>query len=210
MASEYTTSEYIKHHLTNATMCSTDNGIAFNKACSDAGFWAWHVDTLAWSIGLGLLFLIIFRSVASKATTGVPGKMQAFVELVVEFVDDNVKSTFHGKSALIAPLALTIFVWVLLMNLMDLVPVDLIPWVSGLIGQAAFGMDPHDVYNKAVPTTDLNLTFALASGVFILILFYSIKMKGIGGFAKELTMQPFGHPIYIPETCSHDFCLITI
>jgi len=198
MASEYTTSEYIKHHLTNATMCSTDNGIAFNKACSDAGFWAWHVDTLAWSIGLGLLFLIIFRSVASKATTGVPGKMQAFVELVVEFVDDNVKSTFHGKSALIAPLALTIFVWVLLMNLMDLVPVDLIPWVSGLIGQAAFGMDPHDVYNKAVPTTDLNLTFALASGVFILILFYSIKMKGIGGSAKELTMQPFGHPIFIP------------
>jgi len=198
MASEYTTSEYIKHHLTNATMCSTDNGIAFNKACSDAGFWAWHVDTLAWSIGLGLLFLIIFRSVASKATTGVPGKMQAFVELIVEFVDDNVKSTFHGKSALIAPLALTIFVWVLLMNLMDLVPVDLIPWVSGLIGQAAFGMDPHDVYNKAVPTTDLNLTFALASGVFILILFYSIKMKGIGGFAKELTMQPFGHPIFIP------------
>lgn len=198
MASEYTTSEYIKHHLTNATMCSTDNGIAFNKACSDAGFWAWHVDTLAWSIGLGLLFLIGFRSVASKATTGVPGKMQAFVELVVEFVDDNVKSTFHGKSALIAPLALTIFVWVLLMNLMDLVPVDLIPWVSGLIGQAAFGMDPHDVYNKAVPTTDLNLTFALASGVFILILFYSIKMKGIGGFAKELTMQPFGHPIFIP------------
>ncbi len=198
MASEYTTSEYIKHHLTNATMCSTDNGIAFNKACSDAGFWAWHVDTLAWSIGLGLLFLIIFRSVASKATTGVPGKMQAFVELVVEFVDDNVKSTFHGKSALIAPLALTIFVWVLLMNLMDLVPVDLIPWVSGLIGQAAFGMDPHDVYNKAVPTTDLNLTFALASGVFILILFYSIKMKGIGGFAKELTMQPFGNPIFIP------------
>ena len=198
MASEYTTSEYIKHHLTNATMCSTDNGIAFNKACSDAGFWAWHVDTLAWSIGLGLLFLIIFRSVASKATTGVPGKMQAFVELVVEFVDDNVKSTFHGRSALIAPLALTIFVWVLLMNLMDLVPVDLIPWVSGLIGQAAFGMDPHDVYNKAVPTTDLNLTFALATGVFILILFYSIKMKGIGGFMKELTMQPFGHPVFIP------------
>ena len=198
MASEYTTSEYIKHHLTNATMCSTDNGIAFNKACSDAGFWAWHVDTLAWSIGLGILFLVIFRSVASKATTGVPGKMQAFVELVVEFVDDNVKSTFHAKSTLIAPLALTIFVWVLLMNLMDLVPVDLIPWVSGLIGQAAFGMDPHDVYNKAVPTTDLNLTFALAAGVFILILFYSIKMKGIGGFAKELTMQPFGHPIFIP------------
>jgi len=198
MASEYTTSEYIKHHLTNATMCSTDNGIAFNKAFSDAGFWAWHVDTLAWSIGLGLLFLIIFRSVASKATTGVPGKMQAFVELIVEFVDDNVKSTFHGKSALIAPLALTIFVWVLLMNLMDLIPVDVLPTIAGLIGSSAFGMDPHDVYMKAVPTTDLNLTFALAAGVFILILYYSIKMKGIGGFTKELTMQPFGHPLFIP------------
>jgi F-type H+-transporting ATPase subunit a len=198
MASEYTTSEYIKHHLTNATMCSTDNGIAFNKACSDAGFWAWHVDTLAWSIGLGLLFLFIFRSVAKKATTGVPGKMQAFVELIVEFVDDNVKSTFHGKSALIAPLALTIFVWVLLMNLMDLIPVDVLPTIAGLIGSSAFGMDPHDVYMKAVPTTDLNLTFALAAGVFILILFYSIKMKGISGFTKELTMQPFGHPLFIP------------
>jgi F-type H+-transporting ATPase subunit a len=179
-------------------MCSTDNGIAFNKACSDAGFWAWHVDTLAWSIGLGLLFLFIFRSVAKKATTGVPSKMQAFVELIVEFVDDNVKSTFHGKSALIAPLALTIFVWVLLMNLMDLVPVDLLPTIAGLIGSSAFGMDPHDVYMKAVPTTDLNLTFALAAGVFILIIYYSIKMKGIGGFTKELTMQPFGHPLFIP------------
>ena len=122
MASEITTSEYIKHHLTNATMCSTDSGIAFNKACADAGFWAWHVDTLAWSIGLGLLFLWLFRSVAKKATTGVPTKTQAFVELVVDFVNDNVVSTFHGRSALIAPLALTIFVWVLLMNLMDLGP----------------------------------------------------------------------------------------
>jgi len=198
MASEYTTSEYIKHHLTNATMCSTDNGIAFNKACSEAGFWVWNVDTLAWSVGLGLLFLLVFRSVAAKATTGVPGKLQAFVELIVEFVDDNVKSTFHGKSDLIAPLALTIFVWVLLMNLMDLVPVDWIPSVAGLIGQYGFGMDPHDVYMKAVPTTDLNLTFSLALGVFVLILFYSIKIKGIGGFTKELTMQPFNHPAFIP------------
>lgn len=198
MASEYTTSEYIKHHLTNATMCSTDNGIAFNKACSEAGFWVWNVDTLAWSVGLGLIFLLVFRSVAAKATTGVPGKLQAFVELIVEFVDDNVKSTFHGKSDLIAPLALTIFVWVLLMNLMDLVPVDWIPSVAGLIGQYGFGMDPHDVYMKAVPTTDLNLTFSLALGVFVLILFYSIKIKGIGGFTKELTMQPFNHPAFIP------------
>ena len=197
-AEEVTLSSHIQHHLTNAKMCSTDAGLAFNKACADSGFWTWNIDTLAWSIGLGLVFLWIFRSAAKKANTGVPGKFQCFIEMIVEFVGDNVRDTYHGKSALIAPLALTIFVWVLLMNLMDLVPVDLIPWVSGLIGQAAFGMDPHDVYNKAVPTTDLNLTFALASGVFILILFYSIKMKGIGGFAKELTMQPFGHPIFIP------------
>ena len=198
MASEYTTSEYIKHHLTNATMCSTDNGIAFNKACSDAGFWAWHVDSLAWSVALGLLFIFGFRAVAKKATSGVPGKLQAFIELIVEFVDDNVKSTYHGKSDLIAPLALTIFVWVLLMNLMDLVPVDWLPSIAGLIGQYGFGMDPHDVYMKSVPTTDLNVTFALALGVFILILYYSIKMKGFGGFTKELTMQPFNHWAFIP------------
>ena len=198
MASELTTSSYIKHHLTNATMCNTDSGIAFNKACSEAGFWALHIDTLAWSIGLGIVFLWYFRSVAKKATTGVPTKTQAFVELVVGFVNDNVTSTFHGRSALIAPLALTIFGWVLIMNLMDLVPVDLLPLIAGMIGQYAFGMDPNDVYMKAVPTTDLNLTFALALGVFALIIFYSIKMKGVGGFTKELTMQPFGHWAFIP------------
>lgn len=197
MAYESTT-EYIQHHLTNATMCTVEGEVAFNKACSDAGFWALHVDTLAWSIGLGILFLYLFRRTAKKATTGVPSKGQAFVELIVEFVDDNVTSTFHGKSSLIAPLALTIFVWVLLMNLMDLVPVDVLPSIAGMIGQYGFGMDPHDVYMKAVPTTDLNLTFALALGVFILIIFYSIKMKGIGGFAKELSMQPFGHWAFIP------------
>ncbi|GAA0359140.1 F0F1 ATP synthase subunit A [Bowmanella denitrificans] len=198
MASEISTKEYITHHLTNATMCNTETGVAFNKACADAGFWQWNVDTLGWSIAMGLLFLFIFRSVAKKATSGVPSKMQAFVELVVDFVDDNVKSTFHGKSVLIAPLALTIFVWVLLMNLLDLMPVDVLPSIAGLIGQYGFGMDPHDVYMKAVPTTDLNMTFALALGVFALILFYSIKVKGLGGFAKELSMQPFGHPVFIP------------
>ena len=107
-------------------------------------------------------FLWVFRSVAKTATTGVPGKLQAFVEIVVEFVDDTVKSTFHGKSNLIAPLALTIFVWVLLMNLMDLIPVDFLPWIAGQIGYYAFGVDPHDVYMKVVPTTDVNMTFALS------------------------------------------------
>lgn len=198
MASEITSTEYIRHHLTNAAMCNTESGIAFNKACENAGFWTWHIDTLGWSVFLGILFLIMFRSVAKKATTGVPGKMQAFVEIVIEFVDSNVKDTFHGKNALIAPLALTIFVWVFLMNLMDLVPVDWLPWLAGQIGYHGFGMDPHDVYMKVVPTTDLNLTFALSISVFLLIVYYSIKVKGVGGFMKELTLQPFNHWAFIP------------
>lgn len=190
-AEEVTLSGHIQHHLTNAKMCSTDTGLAFNKACTDSGFWTWHIDTLAWSIGLGLIFLWIFRSAAKKSTLGVPGKFQCFIEIIVEFVGDNVRDTFHGKSKLIAPLALTIFVWVFLMNLMDLIPVDFIPALAGFVGETAFGMDSHDVYMKIVPTTDINMTAALALGVFILMIGYSIKIKGIGGFIKELTLHPF-------------------
>jgi len=169
-SAELTSQEYIKHHLTNLSV--------------GEGFWTFHIDTIGWSVFLGLVFLTIFRSVAKKATPGVPGKMQCAVELIVEFVADSVKSTFHGTNPLIAPLALTIFVWVLLMNSMDWVPVDLIP--------AAFNaMGVH--YMKAVPTTDMNMTLALAFGVFILIIYYSIKVKGVGGFMKELYGQPFGH-----------------
>ena len=190
-AEEVTLSGHIQHHLTNAKMCSTDTGLAFNKACTDSGFWTWHIDTLAWSIGLGLIFLWIFRSAAKKSTLGVPGKFQCFIEIIVEFVGDNVRDTFHGKSKLIAPLALTIFVWVFLMNLMDLIPVDFFPAFAGFVGETAFGMDSHDVYMKIVPTTDINMTAALALGVFILMIGYSIKIKGIGGFIKELTLHPF-------------------
>ena len=190
-AEEVTLSGHIQHHLTNAKMCSTDTGLAFNKACTDSGFWTWHIDTLAWSIGLGLIFLWIFRSAAKKSTLGVPGKFQCFIEMVVEFVGDNVRDTFHGKSKLIAPLALTIFVWIFLMNLMDLIPVDFLPALAGFVGETAFGMDSHDVYMKIVPTTDINMTAALALGVFILMIGYSIKIKGIGGFIKELTLHPF-------------------
>ena len=191
MAEEVTLSSHIQHHLTNAKMCTTESGLAFNKACADSGFWTWHIDTLAWSIGLGILFLWIFRSAANKATTGVPGKFQCFIEMIVEFVGDNVRDTYHGKSALIAPLALTIFVWVFLMNLMDLIPVDFLPAFAGFVGSSAFGMDPHDVYMKIVPTTDINMTAALALGVFFLMIGYSIKIKGIKGFIAELTLHPF-------------------
>lgn len=188
---ELTLSSHIQHHLTNAKVCTTEAGVSFNKACSEAGFWTWHIDTLAWSIGLGILFLWLFRSTAKKSTTGVPGKFQCFVEMLVEFVGDNVKDTYHGKSRLIAPLALTIFVWVFLLNLMDLVPVDILPWVAQQVGAQAFGMDPHDVYMKIVPTTDINMTLALALGVFMLMIGYSIRIKGVTGFVKELTLHPF-------------------
>jgi F-type H+-transporting ATPase subunit a len=191
MDEELTLSSHIQHHLTNAKMCSTESGLAFNKACVDSGFWTWHIDTLAWSIGLGILFLLIFRSAAKKAHTGVPGKFQCFIEMIVEFVGDNVRDTYHGKSALIAPLALTIFVWVFLMNLMDLIPVDFLPAFAGFVGETAFGMDSHDVYMKIVPTTDINMTAALALGVFFLMIGYSIKIKGIKGFIAELTLHPF-------------------
>jgi F-type H+-transporting ATPase subunit a len=121
----------------------------------------------------------------------VPGGFKNFIEWVVDFVNDNVRGSFSGKNDLVAPLALTIFFWVLLMNLMDLVPVDLIPRIAQEIG-AAFGADPHHVYFKVVPTTDPNITFGMALGIFILMLYYSIKIKGLGGFFGELAFQPFG------------------
>lgn len=166
---------YIQHHLTNLTV--------------GEGFWTWHVDSLLFSVGLGVLFLWLFRSVGKKATSGVPGKLQCFIEMIVEFVDNSVKDTFHGRNALIAPLALTIFMWVFMMNLMDMVPVDWVPHAASLAGVP---------YLKIVPTTDLNITFSLALGVFVLIIYYSIKVKGVSGFAKELTLQPFNHWAMIP------------
>ncbi|MFY8274595.1 F0F1 ATP synthase subunit A [Pseudoalteromonas sp. SSDWG2] len=178
---ELTLTGYIQHHLTNGQV-----------SIGDGWFWKLNVDTLAWSIGLGLIFLWIFKRAANKATLGVPGKFQCFIEMVVEFVDQNVKDTFHGKSRLIAPLALTIFVWVFLMNLMDLIPVDFLPTLAGQIGVLSGAVESsHDVYMKVVPTTDLNLTLALGIGVFMLIIFYSIRVKGLMGFIKELTLHPF-------------------
>ena len=181
--SELTSAGYIKHHLQNLQVCSTDDGIVWNHC--QGNFWSLNVDSIGISVLLGLLFILGFRKVAKNATTGVPGKMQCFVEMVIEFVDENVRDTFHGKNKLIAPLGLTIFVWVFLMNLMDLIPVDWLP-------MAGVG------YLKVVPTTDLNTTFAMSLSVFVLIIFYSIKIKGVGGFVKELTLNPFNHWSMIP------------
>jgi len=170
-----TSGDYIIHHLHNWQV--------------GEGFWTLNVDSLLFSVGLGLIFCWLFRSVAKKATTGVPGKLQCLIEMTVEFVDGTVKDTFHGKSALIAPLSLTIFVWIILMNTMDLIPVDWLPSASQAVGQE---------YMRVVPTTDLNITMGMSISVFFLMIFYSIKMKGVSGFVKELTMQPFNHWAFIP------------
>ncbi len=142
-----------------------------------------HVDSIFFAVLLALLFGGSFWLAARTATAGVPGKFQNFVELLVEFVDTQVKDTFHGTSRLIAPLALTIFCWVFLFNFMDLLPVDLLPWIAGNAGL-------HNL--KVVPSTDLNITFGMSITVFLLVIYYSIKIKGAGGFAKELLFQPFG------------------
>jgi F-type H+-transporting ATPase subunit a len=146
------------------------------------GFWAVHVDSLGWAVALGILFVGLFRLAAKRVTTDTPGGLQNFVEMMVEFVDTSVKETFHGRNNLIAPLALTIFCWIFLMNLMDLVPVDFLPWLF-----QAFGVE----YMKVVPTTDVNVTLGMSLSVFFLVIFYSIKIKGVGGFLGELTLHPF-------------------
>ncbi|MGD2053878.1 MAG: F0F1 ATP synthase subunit A [Gammaproteobacteria bacterium] len=195
-----TAGEYIKHHLQNLTFGKFPEGhehagqwgLAHNaQEAREMGFWAIHVDTMFWSIILGVLFLFLFRKVARNATSGVPGGMQNFVEWIVEFVDSTVKGAFTGRNAMVAPMALTIFVWVFLINFMDLIPVDWLPQVATLIGHHVFGMDPHHVYFKVVPSTDPNATFGMALSVFALTIFYSFKIKGPIGFASELTLHPF-------------------
>ncbi len=190
-----TSSEYIKHHLTNLTYGYRNGewGFAHNaEEIKEMGFWAFHVDSLLWSVGLALVFFYFFYTAAQKATAGVPGGLQNFVEWIVEFVDNSVKGSFTARNELIAPLALTIFCWVFLMNLMDLVAVDWLPMMAAAFGEAALGMDPHHVYFKVVPTTDPNITFGMALAVFYLMIYYSIKNKGLGGFLGELAFQPFG------------------
>ncbi|WP_428606560.1 F0F1 ATP synthase subunit A [Sedimenticola sp.] len=181
-----TSSEYIKHHLTNLTFGQHHDGtwgLAHSAAeAKEMGFWAINVDTMFWSILLGGLFLYFGKKIADRVSAGVPGGMQNFAEMLVEFVDDSVRGSFSGRNPMVAPLALTIFVWIFLQNLMDLVPVDVIPHLAGVLGI-------H--FMKVVPSTDPNGTFGMAIGVFMLTLYYSIKIKGVGGFMGELTLQPF-------------------
>ncbi len=183
----HSSSEYIKHHLQNLTYGKKPDGtwgIAHTtQEAKDMGFWALNVDSMGVSLVLGALFLWLFSRVAKRATTGVPGGMQNFVEWIIEFIDNSVRGSFSGKNPLVAPLALTVFIWIFLMNLMDLLAVDQVPQLAGALGLPFF---------KVVPTTDPNMTFGMAIAVFLLILYYSIKIKGPGGFFSELAFQPFG------------------
>ncbi len=185
-AGELTTTGYIKHHLQNLTYGQLSDGTwGFAHSAAEAkamGFWAFNVDTLAVSFILGAVFLLIFYRVGRTITLGVPSGFQNFVESIIDFIDDNVRGTFRAHNPMIAPLALTVFVWIVLMNTMDLVPVDWLPELAKL-----FGLE----YLKVVPTTDPNATFGLSFSIFILMIFYSFKHKGVSGFAKELTMHPF-------------------
>lgn len=175
---------YIQHHLTYLTLNLKDWQLG-----TQGGFWTINLDTIFFSVVLGIIGLSLLYFGTRRLTSGVPGKLQNFAETMLEFADGQVKDCFHGRNKLIGPLALTIFIWVLLMNFMDILPVDILP-------EAAKQFGYH--YLKVVPTNDLNVTFGLSLSVFALILFYSIKIKGFKGFAKELTLQPFNHPLFIP------------
>jgi F-type H+-transporting ATPase subunit a len=181
MAASYQNpSEYIGHHLT-----------FFTKPVGEGAFWTLNLDTIIVSIILGFVGVGFFWWVAKGATSGVPTKRQAFVEIVFDFIDEQVKGIFHGdRHKFVAPLAFTVFVWVLLMNSMDFLPVDIVAWFTGLFA-------PHGF--RIVPTADVNTTFALALAVWVLMIFYAVKVKGLGGFIHELFCAPFGsNPLLWP------------
>ena len=177
---ELTATSYIQHHL------------SFNaQAVGDGGFWTLHVDSLVTGVILGVVATALMWWVARGATAGVPDKRQAFVELLFGFVDDQVKGIFHGKRDFVAPTALTVFVWVLLMNAMDFLPVDIMAWILTNVFQQ------HEF--RIVPTADVNTTFALSLSVFLLMIYFSIAVKGLGGWIHELFCAPFGsNPLLWP------------
>jgi len=199
----HSSSDYIKHHLQNLTYGKLPAGYAREdhagqqqvlqqdtwtlaqsaQEAKDMGFWSYNVDSLGVSLVLGVLFLFFFRRVAKTASTGVPTGWQNFVEWIIEFIDNSVRGSFSGKNPMVAPLALTVFIWIFLMNLMDLIAVDHASSAAKWAGLPFF---------KIVPTTDPNITFGMAIAVFLMIIFYSIKVKGLGGFFGELAFQPFG------------------
>ncbi len=178
-----TSAEYVQHHLNHIQL----NLKTLTITSGDTSFWVLNIDTLGVSIVVGILFLFFFRFVAVRVTSGVPGRAQNFMEMLLEFVQGLISETFHYPSKLIGPLALTIFTWVFLMNLMDLLPVDLVPSAMALMGAEHF---------RAVPTADVNLTFGLSISVFCLLLFYNFKAKGVKKLGKEILTAPFGAKLF--------------
>ena len=186
-----TAGEYIVHHLTFWQNQPPKNVVDFS---------VFNWDSLFWAILIGVLGCFFFWKAARKATAGVPGRFQAAVEIMVEMVDAQAKGIVHNATSrkFVAPLALTVFVWIFLMNAMDLLPVDLIPWLWQLAFGAA-GHDPHHAYMRVVPTADLSITMGLSVSVLLVCLFYNVKIKGLGGWIHELFTAPFGaHPLLWP------------
>jgi F-type H+-transporting ATPase subunit a len=174
-----TPDQYLHHHLSYWTV--------------GEGFWSLNLDTLSFSVGVGVLLSLGLYLTARRATAGVPGKWQNFVEFILGWISDNVKQVFHFENPLIAPLAITIFIWIWAMNFMDMLPVDALPWIAQHVGMA-MGKNPEEVYLKVVPTNDMNMTFGLSLGVFVLMMYYSFKMKGALGYGKEFLTHPFEGP----------------
>jgi len=174
--------EYVQHHLSHLTLN------LHTYALGNGGFWTLNLDTMIISIFIGITFSWLFAYIArTMVSTAPPGKLQSFIEIIIEFVDKTVKESFHGTSELIAPLALTIFVWIFLMNVMDLLPVDFFPTLAHL-----FGVN----YFRSVPTADPNATFGMSIAVFFLVIFYNFKIKGGLGFTKETLVFPFGRWLF--------------
>lgn len=180
-ASSSHTAEYVQHHLQHLMLN------LHNFTFGNNGFWTLNLDTFAVSFVLGFLFIGLMRRVAKQMVVGVPGKLQNFIEIVIEFVDKTVKESFHGRNQLIAPLALTIFTWIFLMNFMDLLPIDLLPTVLSPL---------HLPYFRSVPTADPNATFGMSIAVFFLIIYYNFKIKSPGGLGKEVLTSPFGAKLF--------------
>lgn len=180
--------EYIAHHLYNLQFDM--RSLTWINTESASSFWVLNVDSIFFSGLLCIIFLWVGSRAARLATLNAPNKLQIFIELVILFVDKNVKDMFHGQDRVIAPLSMTVFVWVFLMNAMDFFPVDVLPYIADHV----FGLP----YLRVVPSADINITFSLACSVFILVLYYSIYVHGIAGFFKKLLYHPFNHVICIP------------
>ncbi|MDF1481192.1 F0F1 ATP synthase subunit A [Extensimonas sp. H3M7-6] len=179
-----TASEYIVHHLQHLQNIQQKSIVDFSVV---------NIDSIVVALALGLLGVFVLWLAARKATSGVPGRFQAAVEILVEMVDNQAKANIHNAQSrkFIAPLALTVFVWIFLMNTMDMLPVDLFPAIWSKVYEAA-GHDPHHAYLRVVPTADLSTTLGLAFAVLLLRFWYSVKVKGVGGWAHELVSAPFG------------------